>query len=300
MRRPPDRSGEWVCPRCATGLAADGDDLVCPGCGHRLARRGGVVWSDPGFRPERYAPHRREHLAGLVQDHFWFPPRRRLLTGILDRRVSGGPAAAAVELGCGTGEFLPVLAARFGAVTGVDAYGESLAVAAAAVDGSTGGDVELIQGDATRVPLAAGRFHLAVALDVLEHVDPDAFLTEAARLVAPGGWLLLAVPALPALWSELDEAAGHRCRYTRRLLAAELARNGWRLVHWTHYQLALLPLVWAVRRSPWRGGRRVERRPPGLVGRLLGAVNEIEVRSLGRFRLPWGSSLVALARKEAG
>lgn len=122
---------------------------------------------------------------------------------------------------------------------------------------------------------------------------------EAARLVEPGGWLLLSVPALPALWSELDEAAGHRCRYTRPLLEAELSRQAWRLVHWTHYQLALLPLLWAVRRAPWRAGRRVERRPPRALGRLLGAVDALEVRALGRLRLPWGSSLVALARNGA-
>lgn len=254
------------------------------------------MWSAPELSPPGFRRERRDHLADIEREHFWFPPRRRLLAGLLDRGTSGsGPGAAgrAIELGCGTGGFLPVLAERFGEVVAVEAYGESLAAAA------PHSRVVKIQGDVTRVPLADGQFRLAVALDVLEHVDPDAFLAEAARLVEPGGRLLLSVPALPGLWSELDEAAGHRCRYTRRRLAAELARAGWSLEHWTHYQLALLPLVWLTRRGPWRRARGTERHPPRLLGRALGAVNSLEVRWFGRRRLPAGSSLVAVGRREA-
>ncbi len=284
----------WACPRCGLGLEARGDGGGCPGCGWRPVRSGGIWWAAPELRPARFRPERRDHLEALARDHFWFPPRRRLLTGILDRHLDRRAGARAVDLGCGTGGFLPALRERFAGVAAVDAYGESLDAAGQAAPGTV-----RIQADVSRVPLAAGQFRLAVALDVLEHVEPAPFLSEAARLVEAAGWLLLSVPALPALWSELDEAAGHRCRYTRRSLAEELTAAGWELVHWTHYQAALLPLVWLVRRSPWGHGRRIERRPPGLLGRTLGAVNELEVRALGGLRLPWGSSLVALARKAA-
>ena len=290
--RPGPPPPAWICPECGARLEAGRDGLECPGCGHRLERRHGVVWTAPDFRPEGFAPGRREHLEALARDHFWFPPRRRLLARLLDRWVDAGPGAAAIELGCGTGGFLPELADRFACVVAVDGYSESLAAAEPAPPG-----VELVQGDVTRVPLDGGRFRLAAALDVLEHEEPDAILSEAARLVEPGGWLLLTVPAFQGLWSELDEAAGHRCRYSRSLLDSELDRTGWRIVHRTHYQFLLLPLVWAVRRSPWRRGRRLERRPPEVVARLLGAVNAAEVRLLGGLGLPWGSSLVALARR---
>lgn len=252
------------------------------------------MWAAPDFRPPGFRTERRDHLEGLSRDHFWFAPRQRLLAGILDRRVDRRTGDRAVDLGCATGGFLPTLGRRFASVVGVDAYGRSLEVA-----GKAAPDAVRIQADVARVPLEAGQFRLAVALDVLEHVEPGPFLEEAARLVEADGWLLLSVPALPALWSELDEAAGHRCRYTRRSLTGELAEAGWALVHWTHYQAALTPLVWLVRRSPWTGGRRIERRPPGLLGRALGAVNELEVRALGGLRLPWGSSLVGLARRAA-
>ena len=293
-----DRRAEdllWRCTACGEE-APDLDTGPCPACGHRMEVRGGVVRAAPGWEPAGFRDERREHLTGIEGDHFWFPPRRKLLAGLLDDRPgepAGSPGGAAIELGCGTGGFLPVLTRRFDRVVAVDAYGESLERA------PSGDGIVRIQGDVTRVPLAGGRFRLAVALDVLEHVDPDAFLAEAARLVAPGGRLLLSVPALPALWSELDEAAGHRCRYTRSRLAAELGRAGWALEHWTHYQLALLPLVWLTRKSPWRRARTTERHPPRVLGRALGAVNALEVRLFGRRRLPAGSSLVAVGRREA-
>jgi SAM-dependent methyltransferase len=213
---------------------------------------------------------------------------------LLDRWVPEEERRAAVELGCGTGGFLETLCRRFGAVAAVDAYADSLRAAPHLPN------LETAQADVLAAPLADAAFDLVAALDVLEHVPPEAFLAEAARLARPGGWLLLTVPAGPSLWSALDVAAGHRCRYTLARLRDELRGTGWRIVHWTHYQLLLWPLVWASRRFFARAGRDrspLERRPPAALGRLLGAVNSLEVRALGRLRLPLGSSLVTLAHR---
>ncbi len=283
--------GGWVCPGCSAPLAPAGDLAVCGACAFRAERRDGIWWFAPGFEPAGFPPGRRAHLEELAAAHFWFRGRRRLLATLLDRFVAGGGEGEAVELGCGSGGLLPELAARFAGVVGVDAYGASLAAARRAVPGA-----ELIQADLGRLPLETGRFRLAAVLDVLEHVAPAPLLSAAARIVEPGGWLLVTVPASPALWSELDEAAGHRCRYTLAGLRREIESAGWHLIHWTHYQCLLLPLVWLSRRGPFARLRRAERRPPRLAGRLLGAVDSLEVRAFSRARLPWGSSLVALAR----
>jgi len=44
------------------------------------------------------------------------------------------------------------------------------------------------------------------------------------------------------LWSAVDEIAGHRCRYSTKMLTNELADNGWQLINFTHYQFLLFPL----------------------------------------------------------
>ena len=248
----------------------------------------------PDLEPAGFTPARREHLANLARSHFWFPPRQRLLAGVLDRWVPAEDRRAAVELGCGTGGFLETLCRRFETVAAVDAYADSLAAAPRLPN------LEVGQADALTTPLADASFDLVTALDVLEHLPAEAFLAETARLARPGGWLLLSVPASPSLWSALDVAAGHRCRYTLARLRGDLRPAGWRIVHWTHYQLLLWPLVWASRRfaASDRGGRSpIERRPPAALGRLLGAINNLEVRALGRLRLPLGSSLIALAHR---
>lgn len=285
---------DWRCPGCAAPRPAPlGDGSPCPACGVELRRGDGFWVADPAFRPERFPAGRREHLATLEAGHFWFEPRRRLFASLLDR-WAGGRFDAALELGCGSGGFLPDLVARAGRVAAVEAWPESLGSAAARGTGAL-----LLQGSATRLPFADRSFDLVVALDVLEHEEPAALLGEAARLLRPGGALFLSVPAFRSLWSELDEAAGHRVRHTRATLAAELAASGWRIERTTHYQALLFPLVWLVRRLPGGSLRRAERRPSAVANALLGRVNALEVATLSSVSLPFGSSLVALARKGA-
>lgn len=56
----------------------------------------------------------------------------------------------------------------------------------------------------------------ALCVNVLEHIEDDAAAVgNLIRVLAPGGHLLIFVPAFPALYSELDRMAGHVRRYTR-------------------------------------------------------------------------------------
>jgi glycosyltransferase involved in cell wall biosynthesis len=72
-----------------------------------------------------------------------------------------------------------------------------------------------------------GRFDSAVCLNVLEHVrDPLVALRNLASALEPGGRLVLYVPQGQGLYSSLDEALGHRCRYSRSMLEQELAECG--------------------------------------------------------------------------
>lgn len=58
-------------------------------------------------------------------------------------------------------------------------------------------------------------------IDVLEHIlDDRKELTEAARRLRPGGYLVVLSPAHPWLFSSFDAAIGHHRRYTRRSLLA--------------------------------------------------------------------------------
>jgi len=136
--------------------------------------------------------------------------------------------------------------------------------------------------------------------DVLEHVDDrPMLLAEIVRTLSPGGRLILTVPAGGWLWSGFDVAEGHDLRYSRRGLDAELRAAGLRVERVDHAFALLTAPIWLTRALPHRLGRdsrtdheRAVRASGGPLGGLLSA---IERRLVGR--VPFGSSLIAVARK---
>ena len=72
-------------------------------------------------------------------------------------------------------------------------------------------------GSALALPFGDATFDVVCAFDVVEHCEPEALaLAELARVLKPGGRLLISVPAYQWAWTEFDEENGHHRRYTRR------------------------------------------------------------------------------------
>lgn len=105
------------------------------------------------------------------------------------------PYRRIVDLGTGTGRILHVLAADPTTVdraVGIDTSHSMLAVARANLERAGVRHVELRQGDVLNPPLERDSFDLVVVHQVLHFLDePDHAVREAARLVAPGGRLLI-------------------------------------------------------------------------------------------------------------
>ncbi|HRH36740.1 MAG TPA: methyltransferase domain-containing protein, partial [Flavobacteriales bacterium] len=81
-----------------------------------------------------------------------------------------------------------------------------------------------IQG--TTKDVAGRSFDTILYIDVIEHIDDSkAELHRAYDLLAPGGHLLILVPAFNLLYSDFDKAIGHHRRYTKRTLNAELPKE---------------------------------------------------------------------------
>jgi SAM-dependent methyltransferase len=79
--------------------------------------------------------------------------------------------------------------------------------------------------------LGAASFDTVLSCNVFEHIPDDAqAFTHAARLLKPGGRLVLLLPAHPRLYGSMDELAGHFRRYTRKSAAARLGEAGLRQI----------------------------------------------------------------------
>lgn len=118
-----------------------------------------------------------------------------------------------LDIGTGTGRLLEVLAPRADGVVGVDASRAMLALARGRLarmrlDGAT--DAAVRQGDMYRLPFPDGLFDAAVMHMLLHHADdPAAAVAEAARVLAPGGRLVV-IDLAPHAGTEITRRLAHR------------------------------------------------------------------------------------------
>lgn len=109
-----------------------------------------------------------------------------------------------LDVGCGNGrDLLPLLEA--GCVcTGIDCSPEMIAEARRRLPPACTSRCELLVADATRLPFADGAFDAVFSSEVIEHIpDWRAAVTEMARVLAPGGRLVITTPNRRS-WYGLD------------------------------------------------------------------------------------------------
>jgi SAM-dependent methyltransferase len=242
--------------------------------------------------------------------HFWFRARNRVLGRIVRKLTTCLPPGYRVlEVGCGTGNVLRVLedVCHAGEVIGSDLFDVGLRFARQRVF------CRLVRADVHDLPFRAP-FDLVGMFDVLEHLADD---RRALRCLfgalAPGGRLVLTVPAYTALWSYADECAGHYRRYAPAELRRALAETGFRVEYLSPFMMPLAPLMWLGRRLAALRNRFAFRAKASarelalrelqtgtVVNRCLDALLALEAPLLTRgWRLPVGTSLLAVAARPA-
>jgi 2-polyprenyl-3-methyl-5-hydroxy-6-metoxy-1,4-benzoquinol methylase len=119
--------------------------------------------------------------------------------------------ASLLEVGYGSGIFLPELARRCDRLAGIDIHPES-----AKVDemlSRFGLTVDLREGSLFEMPFADGEFDALVCLSVLEHVtELEAALSEFRRVLRPGGIAVLGFPVRNLVTDAFFRALGYRPR----------------------------------------------------------------------------------------
>jgi SAM-dependent methyltransferase len=246
-------------------------------------------------------PAEFSNIAAGERDFWWYRGQRAILYRLLDPLARARRFRRVLEAGCGTGYQSLELATRYGwPVVPLDVGVEGLRYARALGLG------DLVQADVAALPLRTASVDLLLSLDVIVHFprgEEDRPVAEFARVLEPGGLLVLRVSALDLLRSRHSMFAHERQRFTRDRLRRLLWNHGFRVRRLTYCNSLLLPVAFAKFRiwepltnAPPASG--VEPIAPWL-NRLLELPLEAEAAWIGAGGgFPLGQSLVAVAERE--
>ena len=233
------------------------------------------------------------HFYKIEKEHWWFVARQHILLRYLDARVHPPASARLLDVGCGTGAILELFSQKY------DAYGLDFSPSAIEFCRQRGLQ-HLFAGSIESYPHET-LFDIITMLDVVEHADDDLGLLRAGRnLLSDSGALLVTVPAFPSLWGHHDVVLHHRRRYTKAELIHLVEAAGFQIAHITFLNAFLFPAAVAKRALArlLRSGEADDLEIPGHgLNTVLRRVFELEGGILARASLPFGLSLLCLAKK---
>jgi SAM-dependent methyltransferase len=238
------------------------------------------------------------NIVKCEREFWWYRGMERILFRILDPIVKR--TWRVVEVGCGTGYMASRLEERYGwRVFPTDLQHDGLQY------GLSQGVERMAQAELAALPFPDGHFDAAVSLDVMVYVPRGGegrAIKELARVLVPGGLLILRTAALEILRSHHAEFTGELQRFTRGQLVKLAAENGIKVLRCTYANSVLMPIALAKFRivEPLLGGEPssgVEPVAPWLDRLLFGALHW-ETGWLGAGRdLPIGQSLILIGER---
>lgn len=231
-----------------------------------------------------------EELAAIEDAYWWNVGKAKLVQDVLSRFAP--PPGRLVEGGVGACGNL----ARFRDL-GYEVSGLDVSSAAVRHGLARGLDVKVHDLEQPW-PVAGGGARAVVLLDVIEHLaDPVIALARAREALAPGGAVVVTVPAYDWLRGPWDEMLGHRRRYSRAMLEAQ-AREAGLVPRWlSHWNLVSLPaaMLWRLAQRWADSAGAVEfPRIPGVLNWALERALSVERLCLAVAPAPAGVSIVGV------
>lgn len=244
-------------------------------------------------------------LFQLEDNHWWHKAKRQLVFEAMDR-LSITQNDKLLDVGCGTGKNVEAFASV------CETHGIDISAEAVRFCKKRGLDtvIQTPNFPEKKLPYQQGSFKVITALDVIEHVDDMAVLADIHRVLSSDGSVIVTVPALPFLWSKWDEVLHHKRRYTKKTLTDTLEQSGFEVTYCNYvYSFLVLPVL-VVRRvkeflmSQASDAKQLEyqsdfKLSSPLVNRVFSAVAAVERWFVWRVPIPFGTSLVAVARKKS-
>jgi ubiquinone/menaquinone biosynthesis C-methylase UbiE len=237
------------------------------------------------------------------RDHFWFRGFRRFVSPLLAEAAQGRSGLRVLDCGCGTGSNVRLLLQQYGRAWGFDLTKSGLAYA----QGS--GLDRIAQASVAAIPFPSAAFDIVTSFDVLYCLpEPEerAAVAEMWRVLRPGGAAVINVAAMGMLRGNHSVLSAELRRYSRASLRTLLEPVGFRVERIAYTHAALFPVMVTVRSIQRLVGLAPEDDalgeitvPPAPVNAALSAALAIEAVLARVVPMPFGSSLLCLARKPA-
>ena len=238
-------------------------------------------------------------MAAVEEQHWWYVGMRQIAQAWLDQ-LPTQRAWRALDAGCGTAGNVAYLLGDYG-----PAYGLDLMQAAVQL-GRKKTDAPLTQGSVLTLPYRDESFDLVTSFEVLYHravPDEVAALQEIYRVLKPGGWVLLRMPAYHWLYSAHDRSVHTRRRYTNKEVQKLLRAANFTIERSSYINSMLFPLILLQRlieriRPSAPTNESAMQLPGRLANKLFGTARRFEARWLeSGSSFPFGLSILTLAQK---
>ncbi|MEK7817946.1 MAG: class I SAM-dependent methyltransferase [Actinomycetota bacterium] len=244
-------------------------------------------------------PREYDIMYDLETVYWWHVGMRSIMDELISDTIS--PDSKLLDVGCGTGARLKALS-ELCDTWGIDFNSRAVELC------KRRGLKNIILGDAMNLPYDDESFTHVVCCDVLTTLDDDlAAMKEAFRVLKPGGLYYSTEQAYPRLRTQHDVSQWAVRRYTKHHFISLLRTAGFQLDRITFANTIMFPAlaVYRLFSKTLKPPSKVDPehahsdlyKMPHPINSILRQILELERKMIAKKRLPFGLTLIAVARK---
>ncbi len=252
-------------------------------------------------------PNAYREFRDFETTHWWFIGRHSIFRHLFEQKVLPGLGSKpgelrSFDLGCGMGATLGMLRA-FGSASGSDIEPEAVRHC------RSRGFARTLVGGGEKLPFRDACFDAITAFDTIEHIPDDlAAVRECLRVLRPGGRMFVSGPAYQFLYAHQDRVVHHQRRYTTTRMRRLFESAGFQVEKASYINFFLFPLILPAvlliklkerlrPPPPTQNTSNVSVPIAGWINKTLAAIFSFERHVLARISVPFGHSLILIARK---